>query len=217
MGSKHDRPYPNGNMTELASRAGNVSNGQATPAHGGSRGSAATPPAAKEAFLPSRPPPYGPPPSPDAALSRKVGPPTRAPRVNIHLLQFAMRIRVAAPATRIALGEPHRRPVRGSAHRSVALLQIYESLREFQWMTVGRLPVVAQATDHPADKAAAQIREGARLRKHQQARIARNKVQPLNLLRRLPADEPVARTALQRTCLPACQGNPKRPQHRNIS
>ena len=123
-----------------------------------------------------------------------------------------MRIRVAAPAARIALGEPHRRPVGGSVHRPVVLLRIHEGLRQFQRMTVCRLPVATQAAEHPADKPAAQIREGTRFRKHQQARIARHKVQPLILLRSLPADEPVSRTALQRACLPACQANPKRPQ-----
>ena len=139
-----------------------------------------------------------------------------AQRVDNHLLQLAMRIRVAAPAACIALGEPHRRPVGGSVHRSVVLLRIHKGLRQFQRMAVGRLAVGTQAAEHPADKAAARVREGARLRMHQQARIARNNEQPLILLRSLPADEPVSRTALQRACLPACKANPQRPKDRNI-
>ena len=83
-----------------------------------------------------------------------------AQRIDNHLLQLAMRIRVAAPAARIALGEPHRRPVGRSVYRPVVLLRIHEGLRQFQRMTVCRLPVVTQAAEHPADKPAARIRKG---------------------------------------------------------
>ena len=80
-------------------------------------------------------------------------------------------------------------------------------------MTVCRLPVVTQAAGHSADKPAAWNREGARFRKQQQAGIARHKVQPLNLLRRLPADEPVSRIALQRACPPSQPEAPAGPQN----
>ena len=95
----------------------------------------------------------------------------------------------------------------------VCRLQGLEGLRQFQRMTVCRLPVVTQAAGNSADKPAARNREGARFRKQQLAGIARHKVQPLNLLRRLPADEPVSRIALQRACPPGQPEAPAGPQH----
>ncbi len=92
-----------------------------------------------------------------------------------HLQQLAMRIRVAAPAARIALGELHQRPGRGPEHFPVVLLRIREGFRQFQRITVSRIPVFTQAAEHPADKTAAQIRGVARFRKQQQARVARHK------------------------------------------
>ena len=83
-------------------------------------------------------------------------------------------------------------------------------------MAILRLPVIAQTTQHPANKIAAEIRERAGSRKQQKARVARHEVQPSILLRRLPADEAVPRTTLQRSRLPARQANPQRPQNRNI-
>ena len=87
-------------------------------------------------------------------LRREPGHRRAVQRVNVHLLALAMWVRVAASAARIARAETDGRPVRGSVHRHLTLRRIHRRPRQCQRMNVLRLPVIAQPTQHPADKVA---------------------------------------------------------------
>ena len=141
----------------------------------------------------------------------------RRQRVDKHLLRLPVRVGVAASAAGIALGTAHIGPVSGNIHRPLMPPGVNKRFGEFQRVPPPLVPVTAQSAQHSRHHATRQVRKLPGVPQNQKTRIARNKMQPLKLLRTRPADEAVARSTLQRADLPTRQGNPKAAQQRNVA
>ena len=128
--------------------------------------------------------------------------------IDVHLLEVAVGLGVAAVAAREPAGAPDRPPVSGRIQGAGEPLGVDEGLGQLQRMAEGRLPVGAEAPQIGRHHRGGQVRDRPRRGQHQQAGVVGNQPQPRELLLRAPADPAVARTALEGARLPTDQGQP---------
>ena len=129
-------------------------------------------------------------------------------RIEVHPLEAAVELGVAAVAARKSASAPDVLPVSGRIQRAGELLRVDEGLGQFQRMAEGLLPVPAQAPQIGRHHTGGQVRDRPRWSQHQQPGVVGDQPQAGELLCGAPADPAVAGCALEGARLPTDQRQP---------
>ena len=84
-------------------------------------------------------------------------------------------------------------------------------------MAVRLQPIVGEPAGHPRKEARGEVREDPGLGEDQEPGVVRHQLEPPELLLRLPAGPPVARSALEGAVLPRRQAQPPVPEGRDVA